>query len=573
MKIELFNEINKEKINSCWKKIKGFLVKTFTIVKNDICCLNKKDFLLFSLFNFLCFIAPSTIYSLFYSSYGFRLDIVFLATFIPFAIFMAVARRELIYSCLFIFVVMELVEFSHIFYFGTPITPFEIGMIWKEKGEILESGLDTFPAVLIPFLSVLIPYITLLFLYYKKRKTKGSFITTVICIAMLSILPVKAFKGKKQRINNFMPRNDMVSLYNSLTSFSFLFNRNYYGSAVQDYKPYSVVKTAVENDINIVVIIGESANPTRMHLLGHSRPTTPNLDRLAVEDKNFVYGNALSSSVLTTVSTTMFANVMREPNNMKHLISQPTHLFKLAKQNGFKTFYISAQDNAIARGFAPDYIDVFHTKEYAPIEDAKKGDLVVLDKLDAFKTKFDNKNFIVLHQRNAHSPYDKGYRNIKEFKKWTSQITTPWEEQKRNSYDNAMLFNDYFIYKVIDFFKQNTDKQTYIFWIPDHSELLGEDGLWGHSIVNINVAKIPFVFTLLHKDNNNFISQLKNTFYPTHYEFGKMIANLLGYEITNPNEEKGIVYVNGNIITGDAGWFRIDKSDGKELKITQIEPK
>ena len=59
---------------------------------------------------------------------------------------------------------------------------------------------------------------------------------------------------------------------------------------------------------------------------------------------------------------------------------------------------------------------------------------------------------------------------------------------------------------------------------------------------------------------------------PTHYEFGKIIAKLLVYEIINPNEKDGIFYVNGNVISGDAGWFEIDKSEGK-FKFTKRNPK
>lgn len=546
-------------------------------IKLDVASINKKEILIFSVLSFVCLVAPSFLYSIYYSNYNFRVDFIFWLVFLL-SFFMAGAKTKLNLFILSIFTIIELIQFSHIFYFGTPITPFEIEMIWQEKGEILESGLDTFPYFLVPLFSVIVPYASLFFMYLKRRKSRGSVIFSVLLILVLSILPKKALTGGKQVINNLMPRNDSISLYNSLTSFSgFLFNRVLLGygknTQIKEYKPYEVKKisSALEN-VNVVVIIGESANPTRMHLLGHKRPTTPNLDKLAKSDKNFVYGLALSSSVLTTVSTTMFANILREPDNVKHLMTQPSHLFKLAKKNGFKTVYISAQDNAIARGFAPDFIDLFHTKEYAPIDDAKKGDLVVLDKLKEFSRKFGNKNFIVLHQRNAHSPYDKGYRNISKFKKYISSVSASFEEKKRNSYDNAMLFNDYFISEIIDYFKNNTKKPTYIFWIPDHSDLLGEDGLWGHSIVNINVAKIPFIFTLLHKDDESFVSNLKSIFMPTHYEFGKMIAKLLGYEIINPNEKDNIFYVNGNVINGDAGWFEIDKSE-RTFRFTKHNPR
>ena len=555
--------------------IKEFILKSLKLIKKDFKTINRREFFIFSILNFVCFISPSILYSLFYDNYNYRLDLVFLLAFIPFSMFMAISKLKLNLFVIIIFTIMELIQFSHIFYFGTPITPFEIELIWKEQGEILESGLDTFPYCFIPILAVLIPYITLWILYVKKRKSKGSFIASFFVIIILSILPKKALTGGKQVINNLMPRNDMVSIYNSLSSFSgYIFNRLLlnHNTSIKEYEPYQVIKQNSPDNVNIVLIVGESVNPSRMHLLGYERPTTPHLDELAKTDRNFVYGRALSSSVLTTVSTTMFANVQREPDNILHLRNQPTHLFKLAKENGFTTMYISAQDNAIARGFAPDYIDVFHTKEYAPIADAKKGDLVILDKLDEFFLKFGKKNFIILHQRNIHSPYDKGYRDIPRFKKYITPDDASWEEKKLNSYDNAMLFNDYFIYQVIKYFRENSHRKTYIFWLPDHSELLGEDGLWGHSIVNENVAKIPFVFTIVNKDDDAFVKKLKSTFMPTHYEFGKMIAELLGYKIINPNEKKGIFYINGNVINGDAGWFEVDKSDGKNLKITKHTP-
>lgn len=50
------------------------------------------------------------------------------------------------------------------------------------------------------------------------------------------------------------------------------------------------------------------------------------------------------------------------------------------------------------------------------------------------KQKLNDKNFMVLHQRNIHSPYEKNYSHRKnEF------------ERFENSYDNVMLYNDYIL--------------------------------------------------------------------------------------------------------------------------------
>ena len=61
-------------------------------------------------------------------------------------------------------------------------------------------------------------------------------------------------------------------------------------------------------------------------------------------------------------------------------------------------------------------------------------------------------------------------------------------------------------------------------------------------------------------------------FTPTHYEIGKVIANILGFEIINPNEKDGIFFINGTVINGEAGWIEIDKSDKKILKTKNIHP-
>ena len=549
---------NKKKPSNKKQFISVFTQKIMAIFKNK--------YFLFSLLTFLCFIAPSTLYSIFYKNYNFRLDIMFYVLALPLAIGLAFARKGLSVTVLGIFCILELIQFGHIFYFGTPITPFELELIWKEKGEIMESSLDTFPECFIFIFCVSIPYIALIWAYIKKRQKKGFITASVFVLLAFAVLGRRALvEGSK--INSFMPRNDMVSLHNTINSFAGLLNRLRFRNSngvFSKYKPYQVEKSknVVPDDINIVMIIGESDNPNRMSLFGHNRKTTPNLDKMVETDKNFVYKRALSSGVLTAVSTMMLLNVQREPDNMMHTVKQPTHLFKLAKQNGFTTAYISAQDSMIARGMAPDYVDIWHTREYAPLLQSKLDDLVTLEILKQNEAKLGKKNFIILHQRNIHSPYNKRTENFPQFNKWQSSIYASREEKLKDAYDNAMLVVDDYVSQVINYFKKSK-KPTYFFWVPDHSEMLGERGKFGHCKLEIEVAQIPFVATVLNKNDDAFVKKLKQSFMPTHYEIGKTIAGLLGWNIINPNEEDGIFYVNGNIINGDAGWMKIDKRNNK----------
>lgn len=131
---------------------------------------------------------------------------------------------------------------------------------------------------------------------------------------------------------------------------------------------------------------------------------------------------------------------------------------------------------------------------------------------------------------------------------------------KINSYDNAMIFNDYLIYSIFSTFKDSVKIPSYILFTPDHGEAMGEinDGVseWGHAFLSHNVSNIPFFTTAYHTDNLAYINSLKNTNYPTHYEIGLQIAKLMGYEIINPEYKEDIFYINGVDIAGNAGYIK-----------------
>jgi glucan phosphoethanolaminetransferase (alkaline phosphatase superfamily) len=58
--------------------------------------------------------------------------------------------------------------------------------------------------------------------------------------------------------------------------------------------------------------------------------------------------------------------------------------------------------------------------------------------------------------------------------------------------DNAMLYNDFLISQIFEFFDQSEDS-FYIVWASDHNELLGEGGMSGDRSGNLvpEAAQIP----------------------------------------------------------------------------------
>jgi lipid A ethanolaminephosphotransferase len=78
-------------------------------------------------------------------------------------------------------------------------------------------------------------------------------------------------------------------------------------------------------------------------------------------------------------------------------------------------------------------------------------------------------------------------RYPKEFEKFkpmcmTGELRDCSQEAIDNSYDNAILYTDYFLSNVIDMLKKyDNDRATAMLYVSDHGESLGEHGLYLHA--------------------------------------------------------------------------------------------
>lgn len=108
--------------------------------------------------------------------------------------------------------------------------------------------------------------------------------------------------------------------------------------------------------------------------------------------------------------------------------------------------------------------------------------------LDDFIKENSHKNiFIVLHQIGNHGPaYFKRYPLT--FEKFTpicntSELNECSNQKIINTYDNALLYTDYFLTKTIQLLKKyDNEFQTLMWYESDHGESLGENGVYLHSI-------------------------------------------------------------------------------------------
>ena len=126
-------------------------------------------------------------------------------------------------------------------------------------------------------------------------------------------------------------------------------------------------------------------------------------------------------------------------------------------------------------------IDPFHSV----LSFKKKKDFALLDQFNL--DIIDNKNRIsTIHMIGSHWYYNNKY--TKEFEKFTPVTNSKYvgalsEEQIINSYDNTILYLDYFLNSLIEKLKKSS-KETLLIYLSDHGEILGENGQWFHAQQN-----------------------------------------------------------------------------------------
>ncbi|MDP6104042.1 MAG: sulfatase-like hydrolase/transferase, partial [Gammaproteobacteria bacterium] len=94
---------------------------------------------------------------------------------------------------------------------------------------------------------------------------------------------------------------------------------------------------------------------------------------------------------------------------------------------------------------------------------------------------------VVLHTMGSHGPsyyrrYPKSFEIFSPVCK-TNQLNDCTDEQITNSYDNTIVYTDYFLNNTIEFLKRNKGSfNTAMFYISDHGESLGEGGVYLHGM-------------------------------------------------------------------------------------------
>ncbi len=232
----------------------------------------------------------------------------------------------------------------------------------------------------------------------------------------------------------------------------------------------------------VVLVVGEAVRADHFGLNGYSRDTTPLLRKEDVIN----FSKFTSSGTETAVSVPcMFSCYGREVYD-KDVAQHTENVLDVLNRTGANILW--RDNNSDSKGVAlrVAYEDYKTPEKNTICDDGECRDEGMLVGLQEYINQHPKGDIIiVLHQMGNHGPaYYKRYP--KTFEKYTPVCKTNQLEQCSqaeitNAYDNTILYTDYFLSKVIGLLKGNDEKfETAMFYLSDHGESLGENGLYLH---------------------------------------------------------------------------------------------
>lgn len=231
-----------------------------------------------------------------------------------------------------------------------------------------------------------------------------------------------------------------------------------------------------------ILVVGETARADRFSLNGYHKETNPLLSKQDVVSLS----NVTSCGTSTGVSVPcMFSSLGRAGYDKESALNQQNAL-DILFEHGVEVLW--RDNNSDSKGVAARLkYENFKSPTLNPVCEGECRDIGMLSGLDKYINARKGKDIlIVLHMMGNHGP--EYYRRYpKEFEKFkpmcmTGELKDCTQEEIDNSYDNAILYTDYFLSNVIDFLKKyDEERATAMLYVSDHGESLGEHGFYLHA--------------------------------------------------------------------------------------------
>ena len=249
----------------------------------------------------------------------------------------------------------------------------------------------------------------------------------------------------------------------------------------QDRPPFSGKAVCGDDSIDVVFILGETLRAKNMQVNGYARPTTPYL----MKDSNVVSLPHVYSEYGFTHVSVPYLLTRACPSN-KQAAYRERSFIDIFKKAGYYTSWIANQESVETFIYfmneADSLIYVNNGKSPYVFDRWLDGDVLpVLDRQLANKH-LPARRLTIIHTIGSHWWYNSHYPQ--SYARWKPELksrvlSANSKEEFYNSYDNTVLYSDYFWHEVR---KKYLHRNAIIIYLSDHAENLGENGIYGHGV-------------------------------------------------------------------------------------------
>jgi lipid A ethanolaminephosphotransferase len=270
-----------------------------------------------------------------------------------------------------------------------------------------------------------------------------------------------------------------VGAYNRKLPYAIIYaTKDYFNKNNFNLKSINKPINSKVDSLSIVFILGESVRADHLQLNGYYRKTNP----LLSERKNIIsFPNTYTPLTYTAISVPQILTDATLTDDY----SQPKYsLIDVLNHAKIQTNWIGNQTPE--RSY-----DIFiHQSEFNKIIDPLHSELSFQKEYDEKLIPFFKKifhpfknQFTTIHMMGSHWWYETRYP--KSFRKFKPTVESKYipsnsKEEMINSYDNTILYLDYFINETIKHVEK-FNSNTLIIYLSDHGEILGENNLWLHA--------------------------------------------------------------------------------------------
>lgn len=233
----------------------------------------------------------------------------------------------------------------------------------------------------------------------------------------------------------------------------------------------------------IILVVGEAVRADKLSLNGYGKETNP----FTARENVISFSNFYSSGTSTAFSVPCMFSVFGRDGYSDKKAQDTENLLDVLTHAGVHVLW--RDNNSSSKGVADRvaYED-FQNPKTNPVHDVECRDVGMLSGLQDYIDRTERGDIlIVLHQMGNHGPaYYKRYpREFERFRPVcrTNELEECTKEEIENAYANAVLYTDYFLSRVIDLLKRNSDKfETAMVYVSDHGESLGENHIYLHGL-------------------------------------------------------------------------------------------